>query len=260
MMEKPGTGNRAAQAGSRNGPRSRPGGRVADAAGRSGNAAAVLRRRHPAKIAAVGLLCLGLAGCSILGSGGSERARSTLYAPDPRVLADPSWPAVDWQLSINAPTAARMIDSYRIAVRPVPDQLQVYAGAGWARTPTDMLQDALLRTLEDSGRIAAVSRQGTGIAMDYKLLLDVRRFEADYAGGAMPSATIEVSAKLVHNIDQSIVAARTFLHAEPAGATDTGSVVDAFSRALARAAGEISGWTLSSGQAHENAEHGDSRR
>src|SRR3546814_9430787 len=106
-------------------------------------------------------------GCSLLGGGGT-RERGTIYAPDPRVDADPSWPTVQWQLAISPATAARMTDSLRIAVRPTPDELQVYKGANWSRPPTLMLADAVLRALEDSGHIGAVARQGSGIAGDYR--------------------------------------------------------------------------------------------
>src|SRR5690606_2662660 len=140
------------------------------------------RRTGGATRLAVGaLLSLWLAGCSILG-GGNVRERSTIYAPDPRVSIDPSAPVADWQLSLSPPVGARSIDSFRIAVRPTPDELQVYRGAAWAKTPTDMLQDALLRALEDSGKLPSIARQGAGIAADYKLVIDLRRFEADYAG------------------------------------------------------------------------------
>src|SRR5690606_38632296 len=156
------------------------------------------------RIPLVATLALALAGCSLLG-GGNGRERATIYAPDPRVTLDASAPSVSWQLSLTTPLAARMIDSSRIAVSPAPGEMQVYRGASWAKTPTDMLQDALLRALEDSGRIPAVARQGAGISADYKLVIDLRRFEADYAGNAVPSAAIEFNAKLIHSHDQTIV-------------------------------------------------------
>jgi cholesterol transport system auxiliary component len=203
---------------------------------------------------AIGMLLVPLlAGCSLLG--GSKRDPATIYAPDPRVAADPAWPTVDWQLSLSPPTAARVIDSFRIAVRPAAGEMQVYKGASWAKTPTDMVQDVVLRALEDSGRIQAVARQGTGINADYKLVMDMRRFEADYAGQALPSATIELNAKLVHAIDQDVVASRTFLHAEPAAGTDIGAVADAFSRSLASVGGEVAGWVLATGNTHEHDAH-----
>lgn len=192
---------------------------------------------------------LALAGCGVLGGGGKDTA--TIFAPDPRVQADPAWPQVSWQLSISHPEAARMVDSLRIAVRPVPGELQVYKGANWAKTPTEQLEDAVLRALEDSGKIPAVARQGSGIAADYKLVMDLRRYEADYAGAAAPSATIEVNAKLLHAPDQEVVASRTFLQAAPAAGTDVATVTAAFSQALGRIGGEIAGWSLTTGDAHE---------
>ena len=194
-------------------------------------------------------LALLLGGCSLLG--GDPKEAATIYAPDPRVQADPSWPQVGWQLSIGHPQAARMVDSLRIAVRPTPGELQVYKGANWAKTPSEQLQDTLLRALEDSGKIPAVGRQGSGIAANYKLILDLRRYEADYAGNAAPAATIEVNAKLLHAPGNDVVGSRTFLQAVPAGATDVGSVAQAFSQALGRVGEEIAGWTLSAGDAHE---------
>ncbi len=193
-----------------------------------------------------------LAGCSsLLGGGGGDRERSTIYAPDPRVDANPAWPHADWQLMLSPPTAARMIDSFRIAVRPTPAELQVYRGASWSKTPTDMLQDTVLRTLEDSGHISAVARQGAGITADYKLVIDLRRFEADYNGNVLPAATIEANVKLIHNIDQTVVGSRTFLAAQPASSTEVAQVVDAFLAALQSISGEMVGWILESGSAHE---------
>lgn len=206
-----------------------------------------------ARAAAAALLAATLAGCALLGGG--DREPSTIYAPDPRVTLDASAPSVRWQLALVSPQAARVVDTSRIAVRPTPGELQVYRGASWAKPPPDMLLDALLRALEDSGRIPAVARQGSGIAADYKLIMDVRRFEADYAGNAVPSAAIEFNAKLIHGRDQTIVASRTFAHAEPATGTDVGLVADAFSRGMERLTGELAHWVLITGDTHQREEH-----
>jgi cholesterol transport system auxiliary component len=201
------------------------------------------RRNGVALIAIIGLTLLG--GCSLLGG---QRTPATIYAPDPRVAPDPAWPAVDWQLEIASPDAARMLDSQRIAVRPTPGQLEVYKGASWATSPSNRVQTAVLRALEDSNKIAAVARKGSGLAADYTLLMELRRYDADYAGHAVPAATIEVNAKLLRSPDQAIIASRTFLQAIPATATDTGSVAQAFGTALAAIAHDVAGWTLASGE------------
>lgn len=197
------------------------------------------------------LALLLLAGCSIVGG---SREPITIYAPDSQVAADPAWPQADWQLTIGQPTAGRMVDSVRIAVRPVPGELQVYKGAIWAKGPDLQLQDALLRTLEDSGRIAGVARQGSGLAADYRLELDLRRYDADYTGASTPAATIEVNAKLLHSGDREIVASRTFKQATPAASPDIADVSQAFGQALGTVTHDIAGWILESGVEHQRSE------
>lgn len=204
-------------------------------------------KRFPSMRLLAPLCVLALAGCSVLASG--DRHPITIYAPQARVAVDPSWPRVDWQLAVAKPAAARLVDSPRINGRPTPGELEVYRGATWSQPATDMLEDALLRGFEDSGRIGAVARIATGIRSDYKLAIDLRRFESDYAGNARPAATIELNAKLIHSLDQRVVASRTFLVAEPAADTTVASVTTAFETALGRTTGELIGWTLAAGQA-----------
>lgn len=217
----------------------------------------VYRSRSWLRPLAVALFALTLAGCSILSDKPSER--STTYIVDPRVQPDPSWPTANWQLSLSSPEASRAIDSLRIAVRPVPNEIQSYKGARWARLPSGMLEDTVLRALEDSGRIGTVARQGTGVGAQYKLVMEVRRFESDYAGTASPTVVVEVAAKLLHNQDQQIVAAHTFVQKQAPASTAVPDVVEAFDQALGAIGRDITGWTLTSGNAHE-ASHGTATR
>jgi cholesterol transport system auxiliary component len=172
-----------------------------------------------------------------------------------RVVPDPSWPTVAWQLSVTKPTAARVVDSARISVRPVPGELQVYKGVTWLQPSTDLIEATVLRALEDSGRIPAVARSGSGIRADYKLVMDLRRFESDYAGASVPSATIELTAKLLHASDQRIVASRTFLQVEPATGIEVAQVAGAFNQALEKLGGEVAGWVLTTGESDARQKH-----
>jgi cholesterol transport system auxiliary component len=196
-------------------------------------------------ISIVGLL---LAGCSSF-LGGSKTP-TTIYAPVTHAQAPAEWPTVRWSLALGRSYGGRGADGLRIAVRPTPNELQVYKGAQWSRPPTEMLEEGVLQTLEDSGRIATVARQGSGIGADYRLLLDVRRFESDYAGNAMPSATIEVTAKLLHVKTQQLAGSRTFLQTQPAASTAVPDVVAAFEQALTATSRDIAGWTLMTGEQH----------
>lgn len=193
------------------------------------------------------LLVAVLAGCSIL----PEKTEISLFAPDPRVQPDPSWPTVDWQLAIPRPAGAAVVDSARIAVRPAPGELQVYKTAAWTQPALDLVHDAVLHAFEDSRRIAGVARRGEGLNADYQLLLDVRRFDSDYAEAGGPAAVVEIGAKLLADDTDQVIASRVFRHAVPASATDVGSVAVAFEAALANATRDIVGWTLAEGQSHE---------
>jgi len=186
-----------------------------------------------------------LAGCSILG-GSKEPA--TVYAPDPRVGSDASWPRVTWQLEIARPDAARSVDSLRIAVRPTPGELQVYKGAAWTQPAPDLVLDTLLRAFDDSGRVAGVGRRGEGVGADYELLLDLRRFEAEYDGGSVPNVRIALGARLVRNDDDRVVASRVFEADVPAGGTAMPEVQRAFSQGLGTVSTQLIGWTLIEGQ------------
>ena len=200
---------------------------------------------------AMGALVLCTSACSVLGG---ARVPATVYAPEPAVQADPAWPRADWQLAIARPEAGRLLDGTRIAVRPTPGELQVYKGASWAKSPADQLEDAVLRPLEDAGTPRGVARQGSGIAADYTLVMELRRFEADYAGADVPDAVVEVSAKLLSTRDRGVVASRTFVQRQKAPATDTAAVADTLGRALAQVARDIDGWVLASGNAAQ--QHG----
>ena len=196
-----------------------------------------------AGIALVAAVMLG--GCSLVGG---SRDPATIYAPTVMPAPDPAWPALDWQLSISRPEASRVVGATRIAVRPVPGELQVYKGALWAKAPDEQLQDALLREFEASGKLKAVARQGSGMASDHRIELDLRRFDADYAGNAVPSATIEVGAMLLGSENRGVIASRAFAQAVPAAGTDPAQVSAAFGQALQAIAHDIAGWTLIEGQ------------
>jgi cholesterol transport system auxiliary component len=58
-----------------------------------------------------------------------------------------------------------------------------------------------------------------------------------------------VNAKLVRNLDQSVLASRTFSVAQPAAGTEIAQVVPAFDQALVQLTGQIVGWTLTTAAA-----------
>lgn len=202
-------------------------------------------RSSALRVGALLLVPMLLAGCSLLGG---SKDPTSIYITDPEIRTDASWPTVPWQLTISRPEASRMVDSLRIAVRPSHNEVQVYKDAAWAKLPSEQIVDVLMRTLDESGRITAVARQGSGVAADYKLVLDIRRFHAEYAGAATPSAVVDVNAKLLQATRNHVLGARTFQYRQAAAGTDVPSVVRAFEQALGQLGSDMGGWILTTGQ------------
>jgi len=173
------------------------------------------RFRH---ILLVLLLPLTLIGCaSWLGSGKADE-HPTIYSPLRQAAFNRNGPALNASVLIAPPSAAPMLDSQRIVIRLPGDELQFLRGARWARPAPELLQDSVLHLLEDSGR-AEVARQDSGLAADWLLIMDLRRFEADYRQGPVPSVEIVVSAKLINRQDKKIMAWQLFTHSQAAEAS-----------------------------------------
>lgn len=193
---------------------------------------------------ALAAVLLSLAGCGVL----PKREPIALYRPEAVVATDPAWPQANWQLRIARPYADDAHDSARILVRPQPGELQVYKGAAWTQPAPDLVLDTLLRAFGDSGRVAGVGRRGEGVGADYELLLDLRRFEADYTDGTMPTARIALGARLVRNDDDRVVASRVFEADAPADGTAVAAVDRAFAQGLGTVTTQLIGWTLDAGR------------
>jgi len=194
-----------------------------------------------ASLITLGALAALLAGC---GSIGGPRTEVTVYSPATAVTVDPSWPKVDWSLSVGVQAANAMLDSPRIAVRPTANELQTYKGARWADNAPELLQTALVEAFEDSGRVPSVMRVGSGSSRgDYGLFVEVRQFETVYEDGT-PAAVIEVQARLVKLRGGGLVASQRFRHAVPGRTPEVDDMVAAFGDAMSALGTDLVTWTL----------------
>jgi len=105
------------------------------------------------------------------------------------------------------------------------------------------LQEALLHVLEDSGRLQ-VAHQDSGFSADWLLVMDIRRFEADYSQGSVPSIEIVVSAKLIHRKDKRIMASHLMSHVEPTQTSSTDAIISAFGEGLSQITLKLAEWVL----------------
>lgn len=179
------------------------------------------------------------------------RSAAEIYSPQLDPQADPSLPRVTWQLVVSRPIAGQLMDSNRILVRPRPGQLQVYAGAVWSDSAPSLVQGAIVKAFEDSGKILAVGRPGGGLRADYTLTLELRAFEAVYEDPRQsPEVRVEVHAKLLHAGSNQVLGARTFRASQASADTSIASAAAAFGPPMTRVIDELVAWTLTVGEAN----------
>jgi cholesterol transport system auxiliary component len=196
-------------------------------------------------------ICL-VAACGVI----PKREPISVYEPPapstPSATSPGEWPQANWSLLVPKPAASQLLDNDRIVVRPDGGEITVYKGAAWPETAPEMVQSAVLRRFEDSGRILSVARPGVGVRGDYQLQMDLRTFESNYTAPGRPEAQVEIYARLVHTADGEVAAARSFRETEAAAGEGVDAVVSAFGVALGRASSQVAAWTLQAGNEHEH--------
>lgn len=180
------------------------------------------------------------AGC--FGGLKNETQAPNIYRLDaPELGAGATLPA---DLSIVVERTSPGLDGDRIAGRWPGSRLDYLAGARWAGELTQILQSALIESFQDSGRLRSVQGDVGRFRATHALVVDVRRFEADYAGGGLPIAQVEFSAAVGRLSDARVLASFTVSAREEAAENRQTSVVAALESAFARASREMAAKSL----------------
>lgn len=181
-----------------------------------------------------------LAAAAALSAGCFGGLKNEVQAPIIYRLEAPELPAGDAlaaDLSVVVERTAPGLDVDRIAGRWPGRRLDYLAGARWADGLAALLQAALVEGFQDSGRLRSVQGDVGRFRSTHALVVEVRRFEADYTGGGLPVAQVELSATLGRLADARVVAAFTVAEREGAAENRQTAVVAALEAAFARASG-----------------------
>ena len=188
------------------------------------------------RLAAAALLVAGLTGCSVLGGGDKALATFDLAAP----AGVKSTRSVSAQVLIPEPVALKALDTERIVVRPSPNEISYYPGAQWSDRLPRLVQNRLVQTFENSGRVRA-GTPGQGLSIDYQVVSDLRAFNYDVAG---KQAHVEISVKLMNDHDGKVVATQVFSGTGPVTSDDAGGVTTALDQVLEAQMQAIVAWTV----------------
>ena len=195
-------------------------------------------RRFTGAVAATALVVL--PGCvSLL----PETEPSALYRLDtaPAVQAEPAQGAAT--VIVDRISAPNGLSGDRIAIQR-EGRIAYMAGAAWLSPAPVMVHGAVLDAFHAHAPAMTPARTEDGVAARYKLDLELRRFEAVYAGGqgAAPRVEVSLRAQMIDRDSRALMAARTVESTRAAAANRQGAIVDAFSSATREAAADLARW------------------
>jgi cholesterol transport system auxiliary component len=164
-------------------------------------------------------------------------SRKTTFAAD--------LPTVMRQLLVERPDTPAELDTSRIALSNTPTTLDYFADAAWTDRAPAMVQQLLIESFEQSGKISAVSRDIAALRADYLLLSELRRFVAIYRGpNAAPTVLVRIIVRLVKMPDRSIIGQQSAERRIAAPQNDMPAIVGAFDDALGGVMKDLVDWTL----------------
>ena len=197
------------------------------------------RIRHAATVA----WCLPLCACAAaLQLAAPEPPR--LYELTPKSTFTDGLPEVNSRLSVEVPTATAGLNSSRIALRPTPTTLEYYAGASWIDVVPVMVQNLLLESFDNTGKIDVLGREVVGVRADLGLLVHVREFQAEYEGSGPPEVRGRLQARLIRLPRRTSLASTSEEFVVRAANTSLPAIVSAFDEAFGKALKRIVEWTL----------------
>jgi len=186
------------------------------------------------RIACIAAVAALAAGC--FGGLNEQLPPPLVYRVDAPVLAAGAVLPVDLNIVVSG--AAPGLDGAGIAGRWPGQRLDHLAGARWAERLPVLVESALTEAFQDSGRLRSVQGNLGRFRATHTLVVEVRRFEADYTAGGLPVAQVSLAVTLGRASDRRVLAAFTASASEGAAENRQSAVVQALGAAFGRAAND----------------------
>jgi len=192
-------------------------------------------RRPPRRASIVATLALLVTGCSLWPPAPVDDTVRHLLDARPAVAA---LAKRDLVLSVSPAHAAPGYDSTSMAYVQKTHALEHYATHRWADTPARMLDQLLIRTLEDTGSFRAVVQGSTGLPADLQLDTEIVHLRQSFL--AKPSRVeLTLRAQLVDVAARRVLATRYVEVVEDAPSDDAAGGVAAANAAVSRALAQV---------------------
>jgi cholesterol transport system auxiliary component len=192
-----------------------------------------------------------LGSCSLpdLGSGPPP----DLYVLSPKSTFPDDIPPVTWQLVVDEPSTGKGIDTDRIAIAPSALEVKYLGGARWADRAPRLIQQLLIQSFENTGKIVSVGRQSIGLRSDFSLKTELREFQAEKTKEGGTVVRVRLNLKLVRPSLGMIIASQSFESVKPAKSEDVADVVDAFDEAVGAVLKRAVVWAMKAGTDNKTA-------
>ncbi len=178
-----------------------------------------------------------VAGLERMTGGATAKARSNIFNLRPLRVTESKDRAPGVQIIVPEPSALLSLDSEKISIVSADGALSALTDGQWSDSVVRIVQTALIRGLEDSKAFAGVSRPMEELGSDFRLAIDVRKFQI----GPGPVAEIEFGGKIIDG-QKRIVAAQVFRSSAPVAAADAPAAVAGFDQAMDKAGPELIAW------------------
>jgi cholesterol transport system auxiliary component len=144
------------------------------------------------------------------------------------------------QILVATPAALQSLSTQQIVVKDATSGSITTLGDGqWADSLPNLVQTRLINTFENSSQIRNVSRPSSGAVADAQIISELRSFELTTPNN---QAYVEISVKIVSDIDGRILNGRVFRAAVPLTAINAQVGSRALDQALSTVMLDIVRW------------------
>jgi cholesterol transport system auxiliary component len=170
-----------------------------------------------------------LTGCSGLfhSDARPEQVYYLRATPGPQGLA-----LIATSLRLNRPSAGPGLESTQIKLVQSDRRMSFYQEARWSGTPASLVEMLAVEKLRGSGVWQSVADSASPFPSDYVLLVNVRRFEADYtSGNVAPEVHVVLDCIIGKREGREVIKSFLAEGSVPAAANRVSAVVAAFEAA-----------------------------
>lgn len=160
------------------------------------------------------------------------------------VVTDGSTKHKKIQILIDKPDAVKAFDGQDIVIKQGA-ALAYLKKAQWSDRLPDLIQARLIQAFDNSGHFGGVGRPGDGLAINYRILTDIRAFDVNIANGR-DVASLEIAVKIMDDSNGNIIASHIFSARSPVSGTGNNQYVAALDNAFKKVTTDIVSWTISS--------------